>query len=98
MCQSDELRPVWACSACSGRSLASRAVGLTFPCLGIIATRPTIACRGRTCKHVKDRRLEPFPITMVLAPDRAAGRHGFHGVGGASKGIAKRLGRCAKEH
>jgi hypothetical protein len=33
MRQSDELRPVWACSACSGRSLLSRAVRLTFPSL-----------------------------------------------------------------
>ena len=31
MRQSDELRPAWACSACSGRSLPSRAVRLTFP-------------------------------------------------------------------
>ena len=31
MRQSDELRPAWASSACSGRSLPSRAVRLTFP-------------------------------------------------------------------
>ena len=31
MRQSDELRPAWAYSACSGRSLPSRAVRLTFP-------------------------------------------------------------------
>ena len=31
MRQSDELRPAWAASACSGRSLPSRAVRLTFP-------------------------------------------------------------------
>jgi len=33
MRRSDELRPAWACSACSGRSLPSRAVRLTFPSL-----------------------------------------------------------------
>ena len=31
MRRSDELRPAWASSACSGRSLPSRAVRLTFP-------------------------------------------------------------------
>lgn len=33
MRQSGELRPAWACSACSGRSLPLRAVRLTFPSL-----------------------------------------------------------------
>ena len=33
MRQSDELRPAWASSAYSGRSLPSRAVRLTFPSL-----------------------------------------------------------------
>src|SRR5258708_7730711 len=40
MRQSDELPPVWACSACSGRSLPSRAVRLTFPSLLVHTLRP----------------------------------------------------------
>ena len=40
MRRSDELRPAWACSACSGRSLPSRAVRLTFPSLLWHTLRP----------------------------------------------------------
>jgi hypothetical protein len=40
MRQSDELRPAWASSAYSGRSLPLRAIRLTFPSLGTITTRP----------------------------------------------------------
>jgi hypothetical protein len=44
MRRSDELRPAWACSAYSGRSLPLRAVRLTFPSLPAIYGR---ACPGR---------------------------------------------------
>jgi hypothetical protein len=39
MRRSDELRPAWACSACSGRSLPLRAVRLTFPSLAAVYGR-----------------------------------------------------------
>jgi hypothetical protein len=43
MRRSDELRPAWACSAYSGRSLPLRAVRLTFPSLAVVYGR---ACPG----------------------------------------------------
>ena len=42
--RSDELRPAWASSAYSGRSLPLRAVRLTFPSLAVVYSR---ACPGR---------------------------------------------------
>jgi hypothetical protein len=44
MRRSDELRPAWASSAYSGRSLPLRAVRLTFPSLAVVYSR---ACPGR---------------------------------------------------
>ena len=60
--QSDELRPAWASSAYSGRSLPLRAVRLTFPSLSVVYSR---ACPSRGLPHpgsaMTTRRSHPLP-------------------------------------
>jgi hypothetical protein len=67
MRQSGELRPVWACSACSGRSLPFRTVRLTFPSLAVVY--------GRACPS---RGLPQSGSAMTTRPNHPLPRQDFH--------------------
>ena|ERR1039457_4617051 len=80
MRQSDELRPAWACSACSGRSLPSRALRFTFHSLAVAYGR-VYPSRG---------------LPQPESPDHpyAGGEHGFT-TNTAEKGSDHSLDRFA---
>jgi len=67
MRRSDELRPAWACSACSGRSLPWRAVRLTFPSLYPVY--------GRACPS---QGLPWSESAMTTRPNHPLPRQDFH--------------------